>query len=196
MSKITVSDQAQAYFRRIIAKQKVTDLSIRLTATNPGTPGVSCGILYCPREYVTPADLHFPMEGFEVVIDRAVIAYLDESVIDVGRDEHGDDILTFHAPNLNKQDLPADASLEDRVRRFIDTTVSPSLGDHGGAVELAEVTADGVVKVRFQGGCLGCSMVGVTLKEGIATQLNEAFPGLIKDVVDVTEHVVSQETFG
>ena len=196
MTKISVSDKAQEYFLKIITKQKMDGLAIRLTATNVGTPGVQCGILYCPKEYITPNDEHFQMKGFEIVIDQSVSEYLDDSIIDLSKNDDGEDLLTFHAPNLNKQDLPADATMFDRLKKFIDSTVSPSLAAHGGAVSLVEVTDDGIVKVKFTGGCLGCSMVGLTLKEGIQTQLNQAFPGQIKDVVDVTEHEVTEETYG
>ncbi|MGN0915360.1 MAG: NifU family protein [Succinivibrio sp.] len=196
MTKISVSDKAQEYFLKIINKQKMEGLAIRLTATNVGTPGVQCGILYCPKEYITPHDEHFQMNGFEIVIDSSVSEYLDDSVIDLSVNENNEELLTFHAPNLNKQDLPADATLFDRLKKFIDATVSPSLAAHGGAVSLVDVTEDGVVKVKFQGGCLGCSMVGITLKEGIQSQLNQAFPGMIKDVVDVTEHEVTDKTYG
>ena len=196
MTKISVSDKAQEYFLKIITKQKMDGLAIRLTATNVGTPGVQCGILYCPKEYITPNDEHFQMKGFEIVIDQSVSEYLDDSIIDLSKHDDGEDLLTFHAPNLNKQDLPADATMFDRLKKFIDSTVSPSLAAHGGAVSLVEVTDDGIVKVKFTGGCLGCSMVGVTLKEGIQTQLNQAFPGMIKDVVDVTEHEVTDKTYG
>ena len=196
MTKISVSDKAQEYFLKIITKQKMDGLAIRLTATNVGTPGVQCGILYCPKEYITPNDEHFQMKGFEIVIDQSVSEYLDDSIIDLSKNDDGEDLLTFHAPNLNKQDLPADATMFDRLKKFIDSTVSPSLAAHGGAVSLLEVTDDGIVKVKFTGGCLGCSMVGVTLKEGIQTQLNQAFPGMIKDVVDVTEHEVTDKTYG
>ena len=196
MTKISVSDKAQEYFLKIITKQKMDGLAIRLTATNVGTPGVQCGILYCPKEYITPNDEHFQMKGFEIVIDQSVSEYLDDSIIDLSKNDDGEDLLTFHAPNLNKQDLPADATMFDRLKKFIDSTVSPSLAAHGGAVSLVEVTDDGIVKVKFTGGCLGCSMVGVTLKEGIQTQLNLAFPGMIKDVVDVTEHEVTDKTYG
>lgn len=196
MTKISVSDKAQEYFLKIITKQKMDGLAIRLTATNVGTPGVQCGILYCPKEYITPNDEHFQMKGFEIVIDQSVSEYLDDSIIDLSKNDDGKDLLTFHAPNLNKQDLPADATMFDRLKKFIDSTVSPSLAAHGGAVSLVEVTDDGIVKVKFTGGCLGCSMVGVTLKEGIQTQLNQAFPGMIKDVVDVTEHEVTDKTYG
>lgn len=196
MTKISVSDKAQEYFLKIITKQKMDGLAIRLTATNVGTPGVQCGILYCPKEYITPNDEHFQMKGFEIVIDQSVSEYLDDSIIDLSKNDDDEDLLTFHAPNLNKQDLPADATMFDRLKKFIDSTVSPSLAAHGGAVSLVEVTDDGIVKVKFTGGCLGCSMVGVTLKEGIQTQLNQAFPGMIKDVVDVTEHEVTDKTYG
>ena len=196
MTKISVSDKAQEYFLKIITKQKMDGLAIRLTATNVGTPGVQCGILYCPKEYIAPNDEHFQMKGFEIVIDQSVSEYLDDSIIDLSKNDDGEDLLTFHAPNLNKQDLPADATMFDRLKKFIDSTVSPSLAAHGGAVSLVEVTDDGIVKVKFTGGCLGCSMVGVTLKEGIQTQLNQAFPGMIKDVVDVTEHEVTDKTYG
>ena len=196
MTKISVSDKAQEYFLKIFTTQQMAGLAIRLTATHVGTPGVQCGILYCPKEYITPNDEHFQMKGFEIVIDQSVSEYLDDSIIDLSKNDDGVDLLTFHAPNLNKQDLPADATMFDRLKKFIDSTVSPSLAAHGGAVSLVEVTDDGIVKVKFTGGCLGCSMVGVTLKEGIQTQLNQAFPGMIKDVVDVTEHEVTDKTYG
>lgn len=195
MSRITVTKSAQVYFKKLIDAQKMDGLAIRLSATNVGTPGVECGILYCPKEYITTNDEHFQMDGFEIVIDSSVSEFLDESVIDLGKDDNGEDLLTFHAPNLKKQTLPEDASLKDRIAEFINRSVNPELAAHGGAVELIDVTEDGVVQVRFQGGCNGCSMVGLTLKEGIQANLNRAFPNLIKDVVDVTEHVKSDESY-
>ena len=196
MSKITVTTPAQAYFKKIIDKQQMDGLAIRLTVTNPGTPGVECGILFCPKDYITPNDEHFKFEGFQVVIDANVSEFLDESVIDMGKDDKGEDILTFHAPKLKKKVLPEDASLFDQVDRFLKSVINPGLAGHGGAVELVEVTEDNIVKVKFSGGCMGCSMVGATLHDGIQAQLNQAFPGIIKDVVDVTAHEVTEETYG
>lgn len=196
MSKITVTEPAQAYFRKIIAKQQMDGLAIRLSVTNPGTPGVECGILFCPKEYITPNDEHFKLDGFEVVIDSAVSEFLDESYIDMGKDDSGDEILTFHAPNLKKNVLPEGATLYDQVKHFLESVINPSLASHGGAVELVAVTPDNVVQVKFSGGCMGCSMVGATLHDGIQAQLNQAFPGMIKDVEDVTAHQVTEQTFG
>ena len=53
---------------------------------------------------------------------------------------------------------------------------------------LIELTQDGLAILQFGGGCNGCAMVDVTLKEGIEKELLEKFPGELTGVRDVTEH--------
>jgi len=62
--------------------------------------------------------------------------------------------------------------------------IRPSLKADGGDVELVEVTADGVVKVRLTGACGGCPMSQMTLKMGIEKVLREEVPEL-KEVFSV-----------
>ncbi len=195
MSKITVSPAAQAYLRSIIEKQKMPGLAIRLSVTNPGTPGVESGILYCPKEYITTNDLHFKMEGFEIVIDLNVADFLDETTLDMGKDDSGADVLTFHAPNLKRKLVSDDAPLKDQIAYFIERFVSPTLAGHGGAVRFVNITDDGIVQVEFSGGCNGCSLASATLHEGIEKQLKNAFQDQIKGVEDVTNHQATAETY-
>lgn len=195
MSKITVSTEAQAYLRSIIEKQKMEGLAIRLSVTNPGTPGVESGILYCPKEYITTNDLHFKMDGFEIVIDNDVADFLDETVIELSKDDSGEDLLTLHAPNLKRKLLGDDASLKDQVAFYIERYVSPTLAGHGGAVRLVEFTDDGIARVEFSGGCNGCSLASATLHEGIEKQLKNAFPDQVKGVEDATAHTVTDESY-
>lgn len=54
--------------------------------------------------------------------------------------------------------------------------IRPLLQADGGDVELVEVSADGVVKVRLSGACCGCPMAQMTLKEGIEKTLKESVP--------------------
>ena len=51
----------------------------------------------------------------------------------------------------------------------------PALQADGGDVELVSVE-DGVVKVRFLGGCAGCPFKTTTLKSGIERYLKEKLP--------------------
>ncbi|MBN1794365.1 MAG: NifU family protein [Candidatus Omnitrophica bacterium] len=62
--------------------------------------------------------------------------------------------------------------------------IRPALQADGGDVELVEVTADGIVKVKLTGACGGCPMSQMTLKMGIERVLKAEVPG-VKDVVSV-----------
>ena len=46
---------------------------------------------------------------------------------------------------------------------------------------------DGVVYVELGGGCQGCGMVDVTLKQGVEVAIKETIPS-ITSVVDSTDH--------
>jgi len=54
--------------------------------------------------------------------------------------------------------------------------VRPSLQADGGDVQLVDVGADGVVKVRLTGACGGCPMSQMTLKMGIEKVLKMNVP--------------------
>ena len=59
--------------------------------------------------------------------------------------------------------------------------VRPALRADGGDVELVDVK-DGVVSVRLTGGCGGCPMAMITLKNGIERIVREEVPE-VKEVV-------------
>ncbi len=73
-----------------------------------------------------------------------------------------------------------------RVQQVLDEQINPGVGMHGGRVQLIELK-DGTALIRFDGGCVGCGLSKVTLKQGVDRTLREAFPEL-KQVVDVTDH--------
>ncbi|VTP81707.1 Fe/S biogenesis protein nfuA [Leclercia adecarboxylata] len=56
-----------------------------------------------------------------------------------------------------------------------------------------EITEDGLAILQFGGGCNGCSMVDVTLKEGIEKQLLNEFPEL-KGVRDLNRTPAAANT--
>ena len=65
--------------------------------------------------------------------------------------------------------------MKEKVQKVIDQS-RPSLRADGGDVELVDISADGVVKVRLTGACHGCPMSQMTLTMGIERQLKELFP--------------------
>ena len=75
----------------------------------------------------------------------------------------------------------------ERVRYLIDAEINPKLASHGGRVTLREITAEGIVVLQFGGGCHGCGMSEVTLKNGIEKTLREKSPE-VTGVSDITDH--------
>jgi Fe-S cluster biogenesis protein NfuA len=73
--------------------------------------------------------------------------------------------------------------MKEEVQKAIDL-IRPSLQADGGDVELVDVSADGVVKVRLTGACRGCPMSQMTLKMGIEKMIKKQIPD-IKEVIAV-----------
>ncbi|MGB4598389.1 MAG: NifU family protein [Trichlorobacter sp.] len=67
----------------------------------------------------------------------------------------------------------------DKVQAVLDQ-VRPMLQRDGGDVELVEVTADNIVKVKLQGACGSCPMSTMTLKMGIETAIKEQIPEIVE----------------
>ena len=79
-----------------------------------------------------------------------------------------------------------DDTLYERVARLFDDQVNPMVARHGGHVELIDVQ-DAVVMLRMGGGCQGCGMADVTLRQGIEGMLAQHIPE-VRGIVDVTDH--------
>ena len=83
-------------------------------------------------------------------------------------------------------DPGADDQLFDKVAMIFDSRINPMVAGHGGKVDLIDVQ-DGIVMVRLMGGCQGCGMADVTLRQGIEATLRQVAPE-VRGIVDVTDH--------
>ena len=79
------------------------------------------------------------------------------------------------------------------ARRVLDAEINPAIAAHRGHVSLASA-GDGWVRVRLEGGCQGCSLAEVTLRQGIEPILRANLPGMT-GLVDVTDHEAGTEPF-
>ena len=72
------------------------------------------------------------------------------------------------------------------VQKLFDERINPSVATHGGHIALVDVQGD-TVYIRLEGGCQGCGMADVTLKQGVEVEIKDAVPS-IAHVLDVTDH--------
>jgi Fe/S biogenesis protein NfuA len=183
---IEISESAQRHFRKLIEREALPGLGVRLSALHPGTPRADVRL-----EFAEPGDLQgdewaVDCEGFTLWLDAASVRWLDGALIDYETRATGGQ-LQIRAPKIRGEAPAESASLVERVRWVVEHEINPQLASHRGHVSVQEVTADGVVVLRFGGGCHGCGMADVTLKQGIEKTLLQRVPG-VTAVRDATDH--------
>ena len=76
--------------------------------------------------------------------------------------------------------------LGERVRQVLDAQVNPSIAAHGGQIDLVDVK-DTEIYLEMSGGCQGCAMSRMTLRQGVERMLRQEVPE-ITAVHDITDH--------
>ena len=116
-------------------------------------------------------DIRTEVEGLTVFVGARSAAYLDGTVLDYKETLMGGG-FSFENPNPLWID-----DVSKSVAEVIESQVNPLVASHGGHVDLVGVD-DGKAMISFGGGCQGCGMVDVTLKEGIEVMITEGVPGI------------------
>ncbi len=185
MSAITITAAAQDYLADLLSKQNTTGIGIRIFITQPGTPHAETCIAYCKPGEEKPEDTALSLSSFTAYIDALSEPFLEDALVDYATDRMGGQ-LTIKAPNAKVPMVNEDSPLSERITYYLQTEINPGLAGHGGQVTLVDID-EGIVILRFGGGCQGCGQVDFTLKEGIEKTLLERIPEL-KGVRDVTDH--------
>src|SRR5690554_1678052 len=183
---ITITEPAQEYLAELLSKQDSEGTGIRVFILDPGTPKAETCISFCRPGEEKEDDEPKAYPQFNAWIEKRSIPFLEEAVVDYAKDNVGGQ-LTIKAPNSRMPKISDDSPMEDRINYILYNEINPSLASHGGMVSLEDVVDDSIAILRFGGGCQGCGMVDMTLKDGVERTLVEKMPGLT-EVRDVTDH--------
>ncbi|VFP87167.1 Fe/S biogenesis protein NfuA [Candidatus Erwinia haradaeae] len=189
---IIITKSAQEHFSKLLSTQP-HGTQIRVFVLNPGTSAAECGVAYCAGDEVSTHDIELKFDKLSAFIDNASAPYLQDAEIDYIINPMGSQ-LTLKAPYARMGKISDDASLFDRVKWVLQAQINPQLARHGGAVSIVDITSEGYVILKFSGGCNGCAMVNVTIKDGIEKELLAQFSEL-KGVKDLTEHQYGDHSF-
>jgi len=182
---VTITDNAKNKFIAILTEEERKGQGIRITAQRGMSPfSVDFGLSFVEPGQESEADKIIEIGFFKVFIDPQSAPLLDGAVVDYvsGLNESGFKITN---PKTAPPSTPT-GPLAAKVQQIIDSQVNPQIGSHGGFISLVDVKED-VAYLRFGGGCQGCGMVDVTLKQGVEVMLKQAIPEL-KGVMDITDH--------
>ena len=189
---INVTATAEEYLSELIRK-KDFKCDIRIFVSDPGTPRAETCLAFCKADESEPTDHKIKYKNFILFIEEKSLAFLDDAEVNYDKDNFGGQ-LTIKAPSSRVPNIGENSSLEDKVNYILYDEINPQLASHGGNVHLDCITKDNYVVLQFGGGCQGCGMVDVTLKEGIEKTLLEKLPEL-KGVKDITDHTDNENAY-
>lgn len=189
---ITITDNAKEKFSTILKEENRQGQGIRVSAKPGISPfSVDYGLGFVEEGQASEDDEVFDFTDFKVYIDPASAKFLDGAVVDYvsGLSESGFKITNPKTAGPPRPEGP----LAEKIQQVIDGQVNPQIRMHGGFVSLVDIRDD-VAYLRFGGGCQGCGMVDVTLKQGVEVMLKQAVPEL-KGVADITDHASGQNPY-
>ncbi len=190
---IEVSARAQQHFRRLMEQQGNEDFGILISVQSAGTPAARVDLGFCEPDDLTGDETSVPCEGFTLHVARDSVAWLGQARIDFEEQRAGGQ-LRISAPGIRGHAPSDDSDLATRARYVIESEINPQLAAHGGRVRLLRIDDDGVAVLEFGGGCHGCGMADVTLKQGVETTLRRHLPD-IAGVRDETEHAEGRNPY-
>jgi Fe/S biogenesis protein NfuA len=141
-------------------------------------------------------DAVYPQGGLQVWIPFDSVEALTGATLDLPS-VPGQGGLVLRNPN--KPDPLAGIKLEltgdiaEKVRQLLDMQINPALAAHGGYASLVGVEGDRVF-VTMGGGCQGCAVSAMTLREGIERSIKENVPE-VAEVVDATDHAAGEDPY-
>ncbi|HEV7664498.1 MAG TPA: NifU family protein [Chloroflexota bacterium] len=172
---------------------------LRIFVKNPGGLPAQYDMALEAASARRTGDTVIDVDGLTVLVDAESMAAVDGATVDFRNDplQPGFMVEPPAAPTIAETGLPDELDASDpfvaQVQSVLQHHVNPSIAAHGGRAELVGVKDD-LVFVALGGGCQGCSMASVTLKQGIEQILKQAIPR-IRAVVDATDHAHGSNPF-
>tara|TARA_A100001388_G_scaffold167822_1_gene125353 strand:- start:1129 stop:1734 length:606 start_codon:yes stop_codon:yes gene_type:complete len=192
-NNIEITNSAEVYLKKLIDAKDEDNLGIRIFIDRPGTPKAETCLAFCNIKEASKDDLVMHLELIDVYVDSKSIDFLKDAIVNYDEDNF-DGQLTIKAPNAKMPNIGENSTIEDKINFILYNEINPMLASHGGEVFLVEFTEDSDVILQFGGGCQGCGMIDVTLKDGIETTLIEQIPE-IRSVKDITDHSIDENAY-
>ena len=179
---ITLTQIALSEIRAVIASDSGIGTRLRVSARKVAPYRFDYDIYFIEPDEVAAEDVEQTVEELMLVVDPTSAEHLEGATID----------FMAGPPSGFKFDNPqAKRSFEDpvetQVHEFIEATINPAIAAHGGYISLHGIE-DGMAYLEMGGGCQGCGMAAMTLRQGVERQLLERFFSELREIVDVTNH--------
>ena len=187
-SVLHVTETAMKKIKGVMEAEQLSDSGVRVTVHESGA-AFRYQLEFVELSEATEDDTQVDAGEIALLIDAESLPRLRGATLEYVDDVSGSG---FRFENPNKPKL-LENPLADRVQKLLDDDINPSIASHGGIVSLVGIE-DARVIIRMGGGCQGCGMADVTLRQGVEAMLREQIPE-ITEVVDATDHAAGSNPY-
>lgn len=199
-SIVEISDAAREKILALRDGEGIPDLHLGLRITGVGAQGFIYETAFLRGEDIASTDVIEDHDGLPVAIALDSVDNLTGAVLDLSGDGTGPG-LVMRNPNVPSPTLPGTeagdleltGTTEEKIRTLLNERINPAIASHGGVAHLVAVDGS-VAQLELGGGCQGCGLAAVTLRQGIERAILDAIPE-VDEVVDVTDHALGTNPF-
>jgi Fe/S biogenesis protein NfuA len=195
---IHVTETALAKILELRAAEEDPDgLGLRIEVTGVRGAEFSYDLAFEPLAECEDDDVKHEQNGLAVVVPAESVEKLLGATLDLPSNKEQAGLVLR---NPNRPQVPAlgdpielTGTVEEKITQLLDQQVNPAIAAHGGFATLARVEGS-TAFVTMGGGCQGCAMSALTLREGIQSAILGSIPE-ITAVEDTTDHASGENPF-
>lgn len=183
----------------LIEAREADNLAVRVAIRGmlPGG-GFQTEFKFIDRSEAAETDIVQPTDRFDLVLDPDVAEKIRGSIVDFDETRY---TAGFNIEYPDNGPYPPgvearrdwDDPVAQKVQQVVDEYINPGVAGHGGWVLLKDVRENKAV-VEMGGGCQGCGLSAVTLRQGIEQAIVQAVPE-IEGIVDDTDHDLGENPY-
>ncbi len=180
---INVSEMALRKIHELIDNTGQPVQGIRIIAEAVSPLKAEYSLAFVPQGEEQPDDEIVNFDSFNLYVDPDSIKYVEGATLDFVENAMGGGFMV-ESPQRPMSKL--EGPVAEKLKKLLDEQINPALAMHGGSVQLIDVKENAAF-IELGGGCRGCGMVDVTLKQGIEKLIKQNVPE-ISEVYDTTDH--------
>jgi Fe/S biogenesis protein NfuA len=187
---IQVTELAQSKIVEAIDNYKNPVIGIRALVNVISPFKVDFALAFVPSDGANKDDVIIEFDKFNIYVEKEITKYFEGVTLDFQDTLQGGGFTFINVPKVPKE---YKGTLAEKIVQVIDEQINPQIANHGGYVSLVDVKGTDVI-IQMGGGCQGCGMANLTLKNGVEVALKEAVPE-ITAVYDVTDHASGKNPY-
>lgn len=197
---VEITDAARDQIVALRESEGIVDLHLGLRITGVGPQGFVYETSFLRSDDIGSTDVVEDHDGLPVAIALDSVDNLRGAVLDLSGDGSGPGLVMRNpnvpSPTIDGVDLSGlelTGTTEEKIRTLLTEQINPAIASHGGVANLVKVEGE-IAHLELGGGCQGCGLAAITLRQGIERAILEAIPE-ITEVVDVTDHAMGANPF-